>query len=185
MPIQKTKKILVISFLLALLSISVFVFMFFVINSLNESSLKNSIEIEDGIKKDESLFLIKKDLEDNKVSLEKISSFIVKPDEVVDFIQTIENLALNNGLKSEVKSVSFSPFSEMNSSYLELIKVKVTVIGEWRNVLFFIKVLESHPLKIDMTNISLNKFTDYTIGGKVVPQWLGDFEFTVVKLKDK
>jgi hypothetical protein len=185
MPIKKSKKILFLSSVMATFSVLVFLTMFFIIKSLNQSSLEKSNEIKNEIEKDESLFFIKKDIENNKILLEKIDNYVIKSDEVVNFIQAIEGLALNNGLKSEVKSVSFTSFSDIDSSYLELTKVKINVVGEWGNVEYFLQILENYPLKINIANISLSKFTSNTVKGKTISQWSGDFEFTVVKLKDK
>ena len=49
-------------------------------------------------------------------------------------MKSLDKLTLNNGLKSEVKSISFTPISGSEYQNLELADIKIDVIGEWRNV---------------------------------------------------
>ena len=60
----------------------------------------------------------------------------------------------------------------------------MNVIGEWKNVQFFLKELENYPLKITINSVSFNKYSDKVVNDKKISQWTGNFEFTVAKIKD-
>ncbi len=60
----------------------------------------------------------------------------------------------------------------------------MNVIGQWKDVQFFLALLENYPLKITVKSVSLSTFGTYEVKGKNVPEWSGDFEFTALKLKD-
>lgn len=181
----KTKKIFIARFVLAILMITVFAFMTWLILFFDDISTVKSIEIRDETKKGESFLFIKKDIENNKNSINKVYDYIIKADGAVDFMQNIENLAKSSGLKSEVKSVSFDPVSGVKLSGVESMRVRFDVIGEWKDVEYFLELLENYPMHLVINKIALNKFSDYLVKDKKIPQWLGSFEFSIIKVKDK
>ena len=180
---KSTKNILIFSGVLDVILVIVLGVMIFHVDETNLVSLKTVSDIKTEIKREEMYFSQRKDAEDSQINISKVAGFIVKADSVVDFMKDLDNLTLNNGLKSEVKAVSVEALPG-NFSNVELLNIKISVTGEWRNVEYFLKLLENYPLKIDIKNVSLSKFSDYIVRGKKVPQWLGDFEFTVLKSKE-
>ena len=93
-------------------------------------------------------------------------------------------MVASSSLKSQVDSISYDQSSDLSAVSAEFLDVKISVEGTWSNIHFFLKLLENYPLKIDIKSVSLKQFTTYTVGGKQVPQWSGDIDFTVVKFKD-
>jgi hypothetical protein len=184
MPKKETKAAVIILLLIDLLSLGVFIFLFnFTTNQINESvQVEDNLKLE--LKKDNTRILMKDDLSKGAIFKEKLSGYMIPADGTVDFIKTIEQLVLSSGLKSDVKSVTNETYDKGNAVGAELLRVKMDVIGEWKNIQFFLDLLENYPLKIDIKTAELDKFSDYTINGKLTPQWSGSFEFTVVKIKD-
>ena len=116
---------------------------------------------------------------------QELTGYLIPSGGTVDFIKTLEQLVSNSGIKSDIKTVTTENNDKTNAIGAELLRINMDVLGEWKNVQFFITLLENYPLKIEIKNISLNKFSDYTVKGKSTPQWAGNFEFTVVKYKDQ
>ena len=93
-------------------------------------------------------------------------------------------MILNSELKSDISAVSNEAYNKGNLIGVELLRVKMNVIGEWKNVQFFLKELENYPLKITINSVSFNKYSDKVVNDKKISQWTGNFEFTVAKIKD-
>jgi len=185
MPEKKTK--ILISFLVIVVFVTMvtFVFMVRVINSNNGISSEKMMEIKGEKEKAETYLLLKKDLKESGQNISELDKYIIQSNGVVEFMDYLEKMALNNGLKYEVKSASFEPIIGGNFTNTELIRIELSVIGEWKNTEYFLGLLENYPLKLTLNRVSLNRFSDYVIKGKKVPQWLENIDFTVVKNKDK
>jgi len=184
MPSEKTKKILLIWIVITTLFAGSFCFMIWKIFSFGAVSTAESIEIRNETQKGESYLFMKKDIETNKNSINKVYDYIVKSDDTVGFIQKIEDLAKNNGLKPEVKSVSFEGIANSDVSNIESMRIQLDVTGEWKNVSYFLELIENYPISLNLKRFSLNK-TDITVKNKKISQWTGGFDFSVIKIKDK
>ena len=183
MPKEKTKKILITFLIIDIIMIVIFsgLYMYMKKQVINSNDKENQIKNE--IKKQESRSLMQDDLNDSKLYSNKIKDFIIGGEDTVGFIKIMENMVSSSNLKFEVKSVSAVSNTDLDNINSEYLKVILNVTGGWNNIQYFLKLLENYPLKIDIDKISLTKFTDYEVKGDVLPQWLGDFEFTVIKLK--
>lgn len=183
MPKKETKLLIIVLILIDIISIGAFVFLYnFTTNQIIQS-INTEDEIKMELKKEDTVSLMKQDLAQGKIFQDKLTSYMIPASGTVDFIKTLEQLVANSGLKANVKTVASTAYDKGNSIGAELLKVSMDVTGEWKNVQFFLTSLENYPLKIDITSVSFDKFSDYTVNGKVIPQWSGSFEFTVVKLK--
>jgi len=184
MPKKETKILIIILLLVDISSIGSFIFLFnFTKNQITESvNRENDIKTE--LKKEDAVVLMKDDLIQGKIYQDKLSSYMIPSGGTVEFIKTIEQVVLNTGLKYDIQTVNNEPYNKGDAIGAELLHININVIGEWKNIQFFVKSLENYPLKIEIKKVSLNKFSDYTIQGRKIPEWSGNFEFTVVKIKD-
>jgi phosphate/sulfate permease len=184
MPSNKTKRILIVWIIIAAFLAGSFAFILWSIFSFDAISTTKSIEIKDETKKGEAYLFMKKDIETNKNSINKVYDYIIKSDDVVNFMQKLEDLAKSNSLKSEVKSVSFEGIAGNNISNIESMRILLDVTGEWKNVEYFLEILENYPISLDIRKFSFNK-TDITVKNKKITQWTGSFDLSVIKVKDK
>ncbi len=184
MPRNKTKKIFLLLLIINIILITLFylLFLYVKIQNIKASDMEN--EIRNEIRKQESRSIMQEDLEKAIESGDKLNNFFVKKEDIVGFIEIIEDSVTNFGLKSEVKSVSTESNDTLNKVNAEYLRVKIDVTGSWENILSFIKFLENYPLKINIEKIFLTKFSDYDVEDKIMPQWLVSFDFTVLKFKD-
>jgi Tfp pilus assembly protein PilO len=180
--LQKNTKIsFIIIFILDLVFIVAFFAMFIFVQRKISDTIEKEDNIRNEIKKVESNALMDKELSNNKNYTDKLSEYIVSSNGIIDFIDILEKSISDNNLKSDIKSLVYEVGSIPN---LELARIKIDVTGEWKNVIFFLKLLENYPLKISIENVSFKRFSEYKVGSKNIPQWVGSFEFTVLKYKE-
>lgn len=184
MPLNKTKTLALIILFADALFIGTFIALFnFTKGQITESVNKeNSIKTE--LKMEDIRVLMKDDLILGKEYKSQLSNYILPKDSTIDFIKTIEDLSLSSGVKSDIKTVTNDRYDKGEAIGAEFITIKMDVLGAWDNVQLFLKYLESYPLRIDIKMMSLNKVSDRVVNGRNIPQWAGNFEFTVVKIKD-
>ncbi len=180
---QKKTKILLASLLITDLILAVIFFMMF---SYTRSQISKTIEetnqIKIEIKKEESRSLMRKDIEDANNYKDIFNAYLIHEDDVVSFIKILESMVATSSLKSEVNSVTYQPSSTLTPIGGQLLRVNTTVTGEWKNIQFFLQLLENYPLQISIQKVSFDKSSS-EINGKKVPQWSANFDFTVIILK--
>jgi len=183
MPKKETKILTFVLLLIDILMIGIFIFLFSLTKNLITESVNKENEIKTELKKEDTKVVMKNDLVLGEMYQEKLMDYIIPSDGTVGFIKILEVIVANSGLKSDIKSVSNESYGGSDLIGAEYVRISMDVIGEWKNIQFFLKSLENYPLKIEINKIILNKFSDYVIKGRKVPQWAGSFEFTVVKIK--
>lgn len=184
MPKKKTQFLALSTLVLVALSAGVFFSLLSLMGSRVSETINNVNEIKIEIGKEESLSFMQKSIEENQADEDLITGYILPANSVSDFIQTLENVVATSGLKSQINSITPEPSDVLSAANAEFLDIQMSVIGPWSNMHFFLQLLESYPLKIDIKSVTLKQFANYTVKGKQVPQWSGDIEFTVVKLKD-
>jgi Tfp pilus assembly protein PilO len=184
MPKKETKILVIIFLAIDIISVGTFVFLFSMTSRMIADSVSMENQISAELKMDEARTLMKNDLANGENYQNELSAYMIPSGGTVDFIKTLGQLVSNSNIKSDIKSVATEPYDKGNAIGEELLAVDISVTGEWNNIQFFMKMLENYPLRIDMQSVSFNKISDYTIGGKDVSEWSGEFQFTVVKIKE-
>lgn len=181
---SKTKKLLILCIVLNLVVWTAYGVIFWQIKSQNEkiSLLVNEAELD--TKKEEDLRLTKASLNENKDSISRIDSYFIPKDGVVDFINSLESLGKQSGTSLVIGSVSVESETKIKENFKEVLRLKVQAIGSWKNVMHFLSILENLPYQVDLqqADFKLSVSAEGSSGGGV-PQWEGDFEFTLLKLK--
>ena len=101
----------------------------------------------------------------------------------IRIIKKIEELAVSSNVKSEIKSTKLEQISGKNSNTAEYFTIDLNVVGSFSDVIFFLKQTEYLPYKLRINSVSFDKFADYSIKGKSIPQWSLGISFSVLKLK--
>ncbi len=182
MPKKETKILVIILLILDLAAIMVFILLFSFTKKQISDTVSKTDEIKAEITKKETLFLMKNDISYGKNYENNLYQFIIGKNDVVGLIKTIESMVASSSLKSDINSITYEQSSKLTPINSELVKISMSASGEWKNLQFFLNLLENYPLKIDIRNISFARSGD--AGAKKVPVWTGNFEFTVVKLKN-
>ncbi len=183
MPKKETKTLISIILFLDIISIGVFLLLYLNTKNLVAESINKENDIKLELIREDGSTMMKEDLALAKKYQEKIHSYIIPKAGTVDFIKVLEEMVSNSGLKSNIKTVVNQAYDKGNSVGTENLKINMDVIGEWKNIQFFLSLLENYPLKIDIQKVSFNKLSDSFISSKKMVSWVGGFEFTVVKFK--
>jgi hypothetical protein len=184
MPLKKTRKILIIISCIGLVVLLVYLFILWNIKSNSDQFSSKAMILKSELDTQNAFLSMKKDWEENDVEAGDLNNYIIPVDGVADFMKSLDKITSANNLKSEVNSISFVPVSGGNYQDIELLDVKIDTIGEWKNVRYFLDILENYPLAIDIRNFNISRFSTYQVKGVTTNQWLGSFEFTILKLKD-
>lgn len=156
--------------LFLLLSISVYSFMFFVTKSKIDSIELAYSNTASSIAREEDARKIKSVAEENSGDIDFLMKyFVAKGDEVV-FIEDVESLAKDSGIKFIITSITPVKAPGENSESKE-ISVKVNIEGAWSSMMSFLDGLEKLPFGVSVLSFSLDKS-----GGK---GWSGNVEFIV------
>jgi hypothetical protein len=180
--IQKHTKILFTLFLLLdIFVVGIFLMLFGEMNNQIAETVQNTDKIKTEIKKQETLSLMKTDIQNAQIYQTALDTFLVPKGGDVDFIKTLESIAATSSVKLQVNSVVDQPLTQASTINAQLIHVNINVLGQWKDVKYFVKLLETYPLKIVLNQASLSKFSNYQINGKTVPEWSGALDFTVLE----
>ncbi len=180
----KTKASLISLIILDIIIVAIFAILYsFTANQISDTVNKID-QIKTEIKKEETLALMKKDVEDSKNYENKFYGYFIGANNVADFLKTLDDLVSSSSLKSNIQSIAYESSDGTGAINTEFVRVKISVLGRWGNVQYFLKLLENYPLKIDVKNISLNKTSDAVVSGRKVSIWSADVDFTALKLKN-
>ncbi len=190
---SKTKKTLLVALILNILVWGIYGFVFFKIRSQNEHVSGLLGEANNDIRKDETLRTIKNSLSENKDFISHLDSYFVAKDGIVNFIEMLEDKGRESGVLLSIGSVSVEQDPKVKEDIKEILRLKVDASGSWKDVTYFLSVLENLPYVTEVNNVS---FTRNGGGSGLLfdeeknPDenntslgWKAYFEFTVLKLK--
>ncbi len=152
------------------------------------SSLETKLSSQKG--KLEALQSDRKLSETVRSSKEKLDAYFVPAEGEVAFIERIEKLGKDAQVELEVQGISknnfqatsFAKVDRKTSEKWEVISLVVKIKGSWQNILVFMSLAESLPLRIDITRASLQAATgaDEKKGSS---RWEGVLTIDVLKSK--
>lgn len=181
-----TKKMLIIASIVTLVILSVYIAFFLYVGSKNKSISILSNEVDFVVQKEIRLRSIQSLIKNTEEERKKLNLYFVKQDTIVDFIETIEELAVFSGVTIEIASVSVDDIGGDESEVGELLRLNFEVIGTWQDLFYLLAFIESLPFEI-----TLNQVNFHTISGPQEEEeeeepaqlWTGAFGLTVVKIK--
>lgn len=151
MPKKKVTTIFIIATLSALASVFVATFLYYLIISKQSEFLiiENSISALK-LEQDASVSM-KHLLTDTAEQRKKIDSYFIGSDGIVTFIESIERLSRETSVDSSVNSVGVEQGA--SAEEVEYVTVNVSAEGSFRNLFWFLSLLEKMPLKIEITKV--------------------------------
>jgi len=193
----KTKNILIVSSMLALLAFALCGFLFWSIKVKNEELSLLANQVTRDTKTDQALRAVKIALDTNKGPIVLVNSFFVPKDGVVDFINMIDLLGKESGTTLSIGGVSTEQDPSVAKDFNETLKLHLETTGTWQQTYYFIQALEALPYRVtlDQVTMSLTSATDKMFFQNAstaeararVPgsdeRWKGSFDITVLKLK--
>ena len=85
----------------------------------------------------------------------RLSGFFIPANRVVTFIEVVENLSQQSGAKVSLVSVNADNLDGLPSGTQGIVRASVSAIGSWSSVMRALKLAESLPYKISVSNVNL------------------------------
>lgn len=179
----------VLSILIALLFVAGYVMFFVVIKHTNEDVSMLAHEVDIYAAREAMLRNTDKLAEDLKEDIEKLGTYFLTKDDVVSFIETVEQAGATSDVDLTIGSVAVipqTPVEGQSENAYETLTLRVDAVGSWSNILTFLEYVQHMPYKLQMDRVSVSKVSSVIpfFGGKEgavekTPQWNSSFEIQV------
>ena len=156
MNISRTKQLFILATILLLAALAAYGALFVFIQNANQdiSALESSIGVRG--KQEMNLRSIQTIAEDTLEERTQLDSYFVSPDAVVDFIETIEQLAIPTGTSIETTAVE--EHSELESAEAHsFLRMQFTVRGSWQEIFHLLALIETLPFYIEVEKANLER----------------------------
>lgn len=156
---NKFIKISTLSFsvvILILLSYSYF-YLLGLIKENELSTIDNRLKIENQIYKEKESKNISSLLDKTKETRERLEKVLVKDDDMLSIIETLENLGKNTGAKVEITNLKSEDSSSLKPGDINNMKANIKISGTWLSILKTIYLLENFPFYSSISNLRLSR----------------------------
>jgi len=182
-----TKSIFLISILVfvTVLSVSSLIFWKLSIKKFEVTEVIKQFQFQETRK--EEVKKLSREIKDFSEELEKVESLLLGRDQeaVVNFIERVENIALESQVNVSLETVLVSPLSdEKLKDNFENLNLEVTANGGWEEIIRFLGLIENLPYQIIIKDLSLEEPKVLRLSGEeVVGPWTLSIVFDVLKVK--
>ena len=178
-----------------ILSFGVYLGAFFMMKSAQEHTSLLLNQLETDIKTNDTLQSIETVLTDAKGDIEKLESYFVGQDGIVDFIETVESYGRTSGVKMSIDFVGVEGGIQANNKgdVKETLRIKLSTEGSWTATVHFLSLIEHIPFRINMDRVrflysstSASSLSFTPPKGVTLPKnrvWKSGIELTVLKLR--
>lgn len=179
---MKTKNLLFLLIIAAIICIGLNYFVFSLIKNANERALAKEEEALAFEKTSAELFP-----EDGGVldDISRLNSFIVEKDGVVPFIEKFESDARSLGSEIKISAVTIDPEDDNAKGDFENLRIKFEAMGSWSSLAHLIFYIEHVPHEVRLEEASLSRFFEEGTAGSSVGKgsWKLRGELSVLKRK--
>lgn len=182
----KTKPKIIINGVLLVLSIGVYlVFWYGTDNLVSETKAiqDNLLQSDAGEKKIET---IRRLFSERSSDVEAVRGYVLSEDDIVGFIEELENLSRRAGVEGEIQAVSAGNYPGVDASKWESLNVVVSSTGSWEATYRFLSLLESLSYRSELRQATIERIEREGSEGEEAPGeilWQGDFTLAVLKNK--
>lgn len=180
---SKTKQIFLATIILVIVVSVAYIILLLKLKEKNNNVFALTNEVDVVLQKEIKLRSVKSLIKDTAKEREELDSRFVADDNIVNFIEIIEDLGADSGAEVEIISVSVSDINKeiTNKSDIgEFLNLDFKIEGRFAQVFHFLSMLEKLPFNIDILRANLEKISNET---KNADSWNGFFSIAVVKLK--
>ena len=177
-----TNIIFILSVIMAITTICLFIFLFYVIRNKNEHASAVLVTLEEKIKEKENAVIFS----ERKLEIENIQhtidDYFVDPNKIDTFVSYLEDLNKDAGVEISVESIEIPPKTK------NTISIKLSAEGDFQEVIKTIYLLENIPYQVNFTQVNLNQNIQQPIikEGKNVSSeittWQADVSFNILSL---
>ncbi|MFO0718645.1 MAG: hypothetical protein U0522_01280 [Candidatus Paceibacterota bacterium] len=202
-----TKQTLILVILLVFFVLGGYYFLFVLIKNKNEKVSLFSQEIDLYLERESMRRTTEKTAEELSEKIQKLESYFLHKDEVVPFIESIEDAGGKSGVDVSIASVGVTGAPQIVESTGvgsgvvdekkdEMLALRLDVKGSWGNVMNFVSYIENLPYKVSVDRVLFHKNSSvdmfFTAGEKntasigqksSIPAWSATIEMSVLTLK--
>lgn len=184
---SKTKQVLLTAIVLVIVASVAYIIFFINIKEKNNNVSALTNEVDSVLQKEIKLRSVKYLIKDIQDDIVKLDSHFVADDEIINFIEMIEDLGVESGAKVEVTNVSIDVVDEKvvdKNKIDESLNLDFKIEGRFVEMFHFLSMFEKLPFKINILRTNFEKTPDDKMQfDETLEPWNGFFSITVVKLK--
>jgi Tfp pilus assembly protein PilO len=179
MLVTRTRRIAIGLSLCILIACAVLYATYYLIEKTSQKVVAFETQAEEQRQKIEADESLKDFIKDTGDEIETLTKRIVASEGTVEFIETVESLAVGQGL-----SITFDTVKEddppINKEQFKILKLSFATVGSWKSTYHFIELIESLPYKVSIQNVGITKVEGMASS---TSQWNGAFTIGVLKYK--
>jgi len=156
--------------LLGLCFVLYFSGLFLVLNKIKNIQSYYS-DTESKSSREERVRIIKSITDTNKANIAVLRDFFVQKGDEAKFIEDIETVAKNAGIKFQINSIDVDP--NQPKSFKEDVSINMAVEGSWQNVMRFLDKVQKMSFGVAVGNLNLD--------AKSASVWSGSVNLTVFR----
>ncbi len=138
------------SLLFALLAAGGSWYMLSRISSMETSLSEAQLELKKEEARQTMILEVKRNLNRLEAERNELGQYFFKEEDIVELIEQLENLARHAQVDLDVTTASGA--TDKNK---QLFRVGTKISGSWQNSLYFLLLIESLPLRIDITRVGV------------------------------
>jgi hypothetical protein len=156
-------------------SIAAYTLFYLYIDNKEENAIAIVAEIEQYKQQNAQMNSLAAMVRDTEEGGERLASFFVDGERIIEFLETIESLADIAGVEIDVQSINETETSFDGIKNLEL---NIDFSGSWVRVHHFLVLIESIPIKLTSERLSLSEAQDPDAGSS----WKGSLFFRTLQV---
>ncbi len=179
---EKSSSFKIVWISIALLLVASYVFVFWYVKTKTEQATYALSAAEISYQQKDTVQEIAQSVIDIEEDLKKIDSYFVGADGIVDFINMLEQKAGEQSIEIETSNVSIVEPAE-DLLYGESLEVVLSVVGDWNDVMQYIRLVEGLPyaLSVESASMSLMEVVTEEEGAEPFLEWQADIVVRVIK----
>jgi Tfp pilus assembly protein PilO len=150
-----TKKILELVIVLNILVFGAYGFLFWNIQNKEAQAGVLATEASQNATKDTALRSIKSSLTQNKGFITQIDTYFIPSDGAVTFINMLETLGKQSGVKMSIDSVNVTQDPAVAKDFKQTLHLRLITDGSWLNTFALLSTIENLPYRIEFEQVSL------------------------------
>ncbi len=152
---KNTKVTFLIVTILMILSVAGYFYGLSYVSSLADKTILKKQDIEVAQVKLKHLSNLDKTSKENADKKSKLKDVVLGADKTIEFVSSIEKVAEDMNLDYKTNSIDLKQSDQLSQQNKELLQVVFSVNGTWRNVVNFIKYIETMPRIIKFEGVKL------------------------------
>ena len=147
-----------------------------------------SNQMDNKLEEQSTLDSMKTAIDNTSIQIADLESHFVGKDDVIKFIEFVENMGKKSGVKLKTNSVDVESPTD-DSTTIDKIHMTIETTGKWQDTFYFLQMLELMKYKAEIKQLKIssslepsNAELSVKVAKKPVSEWRADFDFSVPKM---